>query len=67
MLSWLADNKEWVFGGAGVALISGLVAVLKRRNDSVSQRQTSGDNSTNIQVGRNLNTDARRPDSDDGR
>jgi hypothetical protein len=49
-LAWLYENKEWVFGGIGAAIIT---AIIHRR--SQSQRQRSGDKSTNIQAGRDVN------------
>ncbi len=67
MIAWLIENKEWVFGGVGAAVLSGTCTLLwrmfKRGGDSVSQRQASGANSTNVQAGRdiNLNKDSSTP------
>jgi len=51
MFNWIAENKEWVFSGLGVAIITIVVSFLVRsHNQSNSQRQSSGDHSTNIQM-----------------
>ena len=67
MLAWVLDNKEWIFGGAGVALVSGVIALLRRRQSGLNQNQTSGANSTNVQAGRDINVNGRTSQSDDGR
>lgn len=64
MLNWIIENKEWIFGGAGVAIISGLIALFRRGSDGVNQRQTAGDNSTNIQSGRDLRVNQHESDAD---
>ena len=53
LLDYILRNKEWIFSGVGVALL-GWVAYLwrRKRTTSLSQRQSSGSNSTNIQAGR---------------
>jgi len=51
---WVLENKEWVFSGAGVAVVAALVALLKRRprqGAGVSQKQQTGDGCINTQVG----------------
>lgn len=54
-LAWVIDNKEWIFGGVGVAVVTGVIALLRRRQNGVTQKQTSGANSTNVQAGRDIN------------
>jgi hypothetical protein len=54
-LAWVIDNKEWIFGGIGVAVVTGVIALLRRRQNGVTQKQTSGANSTNVQAGRDIN------------
>jgi hypothetical protein len=54
VIDWILANKEWLFGGIAVAVplaIAGWIAN-KRKHD---QTQTSGQNSTNIQAGGNVN------------
>ncbi|MEV5959631.1 hypothetical protein AB0M11_38825 [Streptomyces sp. NPDC051987] len=47
----------WAFGGVGGALAVAVIGwfFFDRRNDSAKQSQRSGNNSTNIQAGRDLN------------
>ncbi len=66
MLDWLIQNKEWVFGGVGVAIITGVVGFLKRSSTGVNQSQHSGSNSTNVQSGRDVNLNKGSSKPDDG-
>lgn len=50
IIDWISKNYEWIFSGIGVLLVS--LLFVKKGN---SQNQKSGDNSTNIQVGGDLN------------
>ena len=68
---WVSDNvvvlAEVLFGGAGVAVIGFLIKrFLQRQSNDPTQRQTSGDNSTNLQSGRDINIGERRRDSGEG-
>lgn len=51
MIDWFIANKEWVFSGIGIAIISFFI----RKSKNQKQTQKSGNNSINIQVGKNLN------------
>lgn len=31
MLDWIVNNYEWVFSGVGIAIISGLIAFLRKK------------------------------------
>lgn len=53
MIEYLIANKEWIFSGVGVAVLSWL---LFRKSASSNMNQKGGDNSTNIQVGRDFKT-----------
>ena len=53
MIDWFITNKEWVFGGIGVALPIAIISLFFIKNKN--QVQKSGDGSINIQVGDNLN------------
>jgi hypothetical protein len=64
-LTWVIDNKEWIFGGIGVAAITGVIALLKRRQNDHTQRQRSGANSTNLQAGGDINVGRGRSGADD--
>ncbi|MCG3697735.1 hypothetical protein [Aliarcobacter butzleri] len=50
IIDWISKHYEWIFSGIGVFLIS--LFFLKKGN---RQNQKSGNNSTNIQVGGDLN------------
>lgn len=67
VFDWLIQNKEWVFGGVGVAAITGLIALLRRKSNGPSQNQRSGSNSTNVQAGRDVGLNKEPSNSDDGR
>lgn len=41
MLNWIIENKEWFFSGAGVAIISGLIFLLKSNKNKNKQRVVS--------------------------
>ena len=47
------DNKEWVFSGVGVFILSTIITLMFRKS-TVNQNQKVGNNSTGIQVGRDL-------------
>jgi hypothetical protein len=57
MIDWLITNKEWVFSGIGILILSGvtklIVYIIKRSNTSAKteSRRTinMGDNSTYIE------------------
>jgi hypothetical protein len=55
---WLEANKQWVFDGFGVAIISGVIvlagrAIFRPRSSSgsVRQHQRGGSESVNVQIG----------------
>lgn len=61
-MEWIAANKEWLFGGAAVAVPLAIIGwLLAARHNS--QRQKGGDGSMNIQVGRDFKVN----DRNDGR
>lgn len=51
MIQWLIDNKEWIFSGVGIFLLSAIAVRYKIRP---SQQQRSGRNSVNIQAGNDI-------------
>jgi hypothetical protein len=55
-LEWVIDNKKWLFSGAGIFVFSWIVSLIfkKKRYASSTQTIRSGDNSTNIQSGRDV-------------
>lgn len=61
MIEWLLQNKEWFFSGIGALLVSLVVALCtwlfrkKRHNGTTRQRLNSGDYSSPMQAGRDIN------------
>lgn len=57
-LDWIMQNKEWLFSGIGVTLISVIVGLFVknkyRGKKTYHQVINSGDKSTNIQGGRDV-------------
>ncbi len=62
VVNYIIDNKEWIFSGVGVAIISWLFF---GRSSNSSMNQKSGDNSTNIQVGSDFNINKKEKSSED--
>jgi hypothetical protein len=56
---WFVENKQWLFDGIGgafvIAAIGWIGSVLFRRSQRGSQQQRGGDNSMNVQAGRDAN------------
>lgn len=56
MLNWINDNRQWLFDGLGVAVplafLSWIGSRFFGRRQSNGQRQHGGENSVNIQAGR---------------
>lgn len=52
-MEWINENKEWIFSGVGVIVISAIInAIFKgKKRKRLTQNQNSGKNSTNIQAG----------------
>lgn len=54
--SLLFDNKEWLFSGLGLMIIAWIGRLFyKQRQITSSQNIRSGDTSTNVQAGRDVN------------
>ncbi|WP_303867603.1 hypothetical protein [Acetobacterium wieringae] len=64
-MQWINENKEWLFSGLGLTLLSIVVFIIKRffksgvsKNDHVIMKQNNKKNSKNIQINEfNLNID----------
>lgn len=56
-MEWIIQNKEWLFSGVGLAIIGGIWDFLKKEkpDNKYYQSINSGNNSTNIQGGKNVN------------
>ena len=53
-MEWVGNNYEWLFSGAGVALIMFFIGKSITKNKKIGQNQCSGESSTNIQAGGNI-------------
>lgn len=53
MLEWILQNKEWIFSGVGLFVISTIVTLIFKTSNK-KQIQKIGDKSTGIQVGRDF-------------
>ncbi|WP_298059865.1 hypothetical protein [uncultured Fusobacterium sp.] len=50
-MNWLNENKEWIFSGIGVLLISwifNIILKVMKKNNNKSTTQISGNNSAQI-------------------
>lgn len=56
-LKWIMENADWLFSGLGVTILTALggIFVKKKLDNKNSQTINSGNNSTNIQGGGNVN------------
>lgn len=57
-MQWIIDNKEWVFSGAGIFLLSLFISLFMKNKKSINQKQKSGKNSTNYQSAGDINIGA---------
>ena len=63
MWDWIVANKEWVFSGIGVVFIGWFLR--RSHNNRVTQTQTGGDHSTNIQAGGSIGQPPKGEAADD--
>lgn len=61
-MDWIIQNKEWLFSGIAIALPLALIGWLIKSRLTKKQIQKSGKNSTNIQVGGNININSKDKD-----
>lgn len=58
-MSWIIENKEWIFSGVGATVIGIIITIIIQKKDlnkkNKNLKQKSGKNSTNIQIGRDYN------------
>ena len=55
-MEWLIENKDWLFSGAGIVIITSLLTIGKKKFGQKRTHQTinSGDKSVNIQGSSNV-------------
>lgn len=61
-MNWIIDNKDWLFSGIAIAVPIALIGwfFVKKQNKQNNQTQQSGTNSTNIQVGGNIEINSKK-------
>jgi hypothetical protein len=61
-MEWIIKNKDWIFSGIGISMPIAIIGWIfsSRRN---SQKQRSGNGSTNIQVGGNFKIEKNKNDT----
>jgi hypothetical protein len=60
-MEWIIKNIEWLFSGVAIAIPLAIIGWYFSSSGN-KQVQKGGDNSTNIQVGGNLNIDSKKHD-----
>ena len=65
IVAWVVDNKDWLFNGAGALLIFSIIGwvarlIFKKMSARPTQTIRSGDSSTNIQAGRDVNVKTKK-------
>lgn len=53
-MEWIVNNKEWLFSGIGVVLISTILGFVFLKKGGISQTQKVGKNSTSYQSARDI-------------
>jgi len=53
-MSWLLENKEWIFSGVGVSVVVFIFSIFNK-NGRLKQTQKSGRSSKNYQAGGDIN------------
>ena len=38
-MQWIMDNKEWLFSGAGIFLLTAIIALINKNKSSLKQSQ----------------------------
>lgn len=54
-MQWVIDNKEWLFSGVGIFVITILISIFTSRKRAIKQTQKSGSNSKNYQSAGDIN------------
>lgn len=67
-VAWVIDNKEWLFSGVGLVVVAWVGRLIFRRTyASSTQTVRSGDSSTNVQAGRDVNIATKKMGNDVGK
>jgi len=64
-VAWVIDNKQWLFSGVGLVVVAWVGRLIfKKRYASSTQTIRSGDSSTNVQAGRDVNIGTKKKGND---
>lgn len=64
-VAWVINNKEWLFSGVGLVVVAWVGRlVFKKTYASSTQTIRSGDSSTNVQSGRDVNIAMKKKGND---
>lgn len=64
-ITWIVDNKEWLFSGVGLIIVGWVGRLFfKKTYSSSTQTIRSGDSSTSVQAGRDVNIGMKDKSSD---
>lgn len=71
-IEWIVDNKEWIFSGIGIVVLSIVANALLRvfykgKEPFPSQRINSGKNSNNYQAARDIQINNQPKHNDEGK
>lgn len=65
LVAWVIDNKDWLFSGAGIAIVAWIGRLIfKKTCASSSQKIRAGDRSVNVQAGRDVNISTKKKGRD---
>lgn len=64
---WVLKNKEWLFSGIGVVVVSWVGGIFKKTKASSTQTIRAGNNSTNVQAGSDVSIGTMKNGSDVGK
>jgi hypothetical protein len=60
VIDWVVENRQWVFSGIGVAVVVAVSRLIWRHRSEGIQEQSGGDQSMNLQAGRDIHIDSTR-------
>ena len=64
-VAWVIDNKQWLFSGTGLVVVAWMGRLIfKKRHASSTQTIRSGDTSTNVQAGQDVNIGTKKKGND---
>ncbi len=61
ILMYLNENKDWIFSGIGIVIVTGIIGIFKSKKNKKSEKKTQeniqiiNNGSNNNQAGRDIN------------